>query len=211
MSAPFLSGGQRHEAHPASGVEGHDPGPADAFLARDIANGDAVALDRLISRYWNPLTSYASRILDDMALAEDVVQSVFIRTWQRRETWRPHSVKSFLYLTTRNLSLDIMRSHDARRGRERAFGTQRTSRSPTPLDVLDEREVARTVDAAIQALPDRRREAFTLVYLKNLAHAEAAEVMGVSRKTVGHHVSAALAELRETLGPLLAERSSSES
>lgn len=211
MSAPFHSRGQPPEGDAPSGREAHDDGPDDAFLARDIADGDAAALDRLISRYWIPLASYASRILDDMPLAEDVVQSVFIRVWERRESWRPRSVKASLYLTTRNLSLDFIRSREARRRRERAFGAQRAHRSPTPLDLLDEHEVARTVDAAIQALPDRRREAFTLVYLKELAYAEAAEVMGVSRKTIGHHVSAALTELRQSLDPLLAERVLSDS
>ena len=45
----------------------------DAVLVREIALGDASALDRLISRYWGPLTLYASRVVGDPTRAEEAV------------------------------------------------------------------------------------------------------------------------------------------
>lgn len=188
--------------------EGQPPqttGFDDHALAQRIATGDTNALDHLISQYWEPLTSYASRVLDDMDLAQDVVQDVFVRVWERRIGWHPHSVRAYLFRATRNLALDEMRSRNALHEREQKRGREESRRPRTPLDIYEDSQLSSVVDAALQALPVRRREAFTLVYLKKLTYAEAAEVMGVSPKTVGHHISAALVKLREKLRPLLAE------
>lgn len=141
-----------------------------------------------------------------MDLAQDVVQDVFVRVWQRRIGCRAHSVRAYLFRATRNCALDEIRSRHALHDRERQRARDESRRPPTPLDIYEERQLSSAADAALQALPVRRREAFTLAYLKRLTYTEVAEVMGVSPKTVGHHVSAALAELREKLHFLLVER-----
>lgn len=174
-----------------------------AHLALRISEDDPAALGELIDRFWVPLTSYASRILNDMTAAEDVVQEVFIRVWERRDRWQPRSVTAFLFRMARNLAVDVARSRGTRRERERTRW-QDTHRNPsTPAGVFEKQELSETVDRAIQSLPGRQREAFTLAYLENLSYIEIAEVMGISPKTVGNHISAALTQLREVLRPLL--------
>ena len=181
-------------------------GAEDSFLALAISRGEAAALEQLIGRYWEPLTSYASRVVGDMATAEDVVQKMFVALWSGRRDWSPRSVRAYLFRCTRNLALDERRSALARRRREeRSWPATRPPTSPTPDALLDETTLVEAVDRAIDLLPDRRREAFVLAYLKGLSYREVAAVMGVSTKTVGHHVSAALAELRLTLGSLAEE------
>lgn len=175
-------------------------------LVRALAAGEAGALETLISHYWGSLTSYAARIVDDAELAEDVVQRMFVALWTGRRTWSPRSVAAYLFRCTRNLALDELRSRDSRHERERGSSRADTRHPSLPDAVLAESRLAEIVDSAIQELPERRREAFVLAYLKQLTYAEVAEVMGVSTKTVGHHVSAALAELRKSLGPVVTDR-----
>lgn len=177
----------------------------DAFLARAISRGDAAALEELISRYWEPLTSYASRIVGDMAWAEDVVQHTFVGIWSDRAGWSPRSIRAYLFRSTRNRALDEIRSSRARRERERVSTADLVREPQAPDAVLDAAGIADAVDEAIQQLPERRREAFVLAYLKQMTYSEVAALMGVSTKTVGHHISAALAELRKTLGHVVAE------
>jgi RNA polymerase sigma-70 factor (ECF subfamily) len=179
--------------------------PGDAVLMREIALGDARALERLIARYWGPLTAYASRIVGDPQGAEDAVQTVFIRVWRDRRSAPPRSVRSFLFRVTRNLALDEVRSRGARSARESRISREAPTVQASPADLLELDALAGSIDRAIQRLPERRREAFTLAYLHDLSYAEVAEVMAVSPKTVGHHVSAALAELRELLVPIQRE------
>ncbi|MQA91776.1 MAG: sigma-70 family RNA polymerase sigma factor [Gemmatimonas sp.] len=200
--ASGLSQDQRVRRGSSQSARGGD----DALLARAIAQSDTSALEFLISRYWIALTSYASRMLDDMELAEDVVQRVFVSIWRERTGWSPRSVRAYLYQCTRNLALDEIRSREARRERERESGGSLIGQPPTPETAMERTAIENAVDTAIQGLSDRRREAFVLAYLKNLSYQEIATVMGISTKTVSHHVSGALADLRERLGGVMAER-----
>jgi RNA polymerase sigma-70 factor (ECF subfamily) len=201
---PEPTGTEREGAHRFEAAD-------DATLAAAISRDEALALDALISRFWVPLTTYVARIVGDMALAEDVVQRTFMGVWRDRGTWSPRSVRAFLFRSARNHALDEIRSDRARALRE--VGASRENR-PTPRqpdDVLEESRVTDAVNDAIQSLPERRREAFTLIYLKGLSYEEVSTVMGISVKTVGHHVSAALAELRESLRHVITEGSADTS
>lgn len=175
----------------------------DRFLIQAIAGGDAEALEELIARYWAPLTSYACRILDDMEAAEDIVQQTFIAIWTDRAGAAPRSVRAYLYRSVHNGSIDAIRSLRARRKRERISSDEDTRHARTPDVILAESILAGTVNSAIQCLPSRRRQAFVLAYLKNMSYDEVAMVMDISTKTVGHHVSAALSELRHTLSHII--------
>lgn len=177
----------------------------EAQLVRRVKRGDPDALDALMDAYWDPLVAYAYRILGDEQTAEDVTQETFLAIWERRAGLRPGSLSPYLFRTARNRALDEVRSREAREARERNQAKLMQAGLKTPADELEEERIGSMVDQAIHALPPRRREAFTLAYLRDLSYHEIAEIMGISPKTVGHHVSAALAELRERLRPLLRE------
>lgn len=175
------------------------PASSDAELACRVAQGDPGALEDLVGRYWTPLAAYAGRMLDDQPLGEDVVQRLFVRIWTNRHDFAPGSVKGYLFQCTRNLAIDEVRRRDSRQRREAEFGVGDRPPVRTPDAVMTNRSRRDAIDAAIQGLPARRREAFVLAYLRQLSYQEVSDIMGVSTKTVGHHVSAALAELREAL------------
>jgi RNA polymerase sigma-70 factor, ECF subfamily len=175
----------------------------DEDLARRVAQGDRAAVEALLHRYWQPLIRYASRVLDDEAGAEDVVQDAFLRVWTRRAEAITTPVRAYLYRVTRNLAIDELRRRNARTRRHLLHGHFEVAPAATPAEVLQNERLRARVNAAIQALPERRREAFTLVYLRGLSYTEVSEIMGISPKTLGNHISAALAELRVTLRPLV--------
>jgi RNA polymerase sigma-70 factor (ECF subfamily) len=194
-------------SEPACGSGEAGPSPIDStddlLLAAAISRGEARALDILITRYWTSLTTYIARIVNDMALAEDVVQRTFLGVWRDRLTWSPRSVRAYLFRAARNTAFDELRGNQARARRELGVSRDDERVATQPDAVLEETRIADAVNDAIGLLPERRREAFTLIYLKGLTYEEAASVMGISTKTIGHHVSAALAELRMTLRHLL--------
>ena len=177
---------------------------SDAELARRVGAGEIAALEDLFERYREPLIHYAYRLLGDQSGAEDVVQETFFRIWTGGLDPRRGSIRSYLHSVARNLALDEMRRRVARSRREDAHG-EMGQEPVSPARVLSQSDLGAAISAAIQALPERRREAFTLVYLRALSYAEAAEIMCVSQKTVGNHISGALATLRETLRPFMDE------
>jgi RNA polymerase sigma-70 factor (ECF subfamily) len=179
----------------------------EAALIRRLAQGDTLALQALIATYSAPLVAYASRVLDDGDSAEEIAADVFVRLWEKRASVDARALRSFLFTVARNAALDELRRRRSRNRIGRLWKRAMRAGSADPAAVLEEREVSVAVDRAIQRLPDRQREVFELAYLRQLSYREVAEVMGISWKTVGNHLSAALKELRRTLRPLLEESS----
>lgn len=181
--------------------------PADeAELARRLASGDEDALTAVAEWLWHPLAAYAYRIVEDSDTATDIVQEALVRLWEARRRERPKSLRAYLFHITRNLALDHVKTGRTRLRLLRERGESPLGRQAAPDEVLEREDVYRRVHGAIQELPLRRREVFTLVYLRGLSYAEVGEVMGISRKTVENQMTAALSQLRRVLRPLMEER-----
>ena len=179
-----------------------DAAPA-AGLLDALRAGDAAALQALVDLLWRPLLAYAGRLLRCDDAAEDVVQRAFIRLWERRDRWEAGSdARRILYTVVRHLALNQLDSDRARTRREPA---RREPPAPvaTPAQLLDERELARALDRALDDLPPRRREALVLARFHHMTHAEIAAVMGLTPRTVTNHVTTALAELEVAVGRYL--------
>jgi RNA polymerase sigma-70 factor (ECF subfamily) len=175
-----------------------------AELLAGVREGNARALQALVDLYWTPLVGFASGILRCEDAAEDVVQRAFIRFWERRDAWQPGSdPKLILYTVARNLALNQLES-DRARVRRSAPRVPLPSIA-TPAQLLEEAELVRALESAIDLLSPRRREALVLARFHHMAHAEIAEVMGLAQRTVTNHITAALAELETALRRYLAE------
>jgi len=173
-------------------------------LVDRLRAGEDEAFETLVQELWTPAVRFVLRITRDLDTAEDIVQDAFVLLYEHREDLDPtRSVRAYLYQTIRNRLIDQLRRAAVR---QHVSLLDLPMPSPaTPLRGLEGREVRESVERAVENLPDRAREAFSLAYLQDLAYREVAEVMGISPKTVGHHISAALAELRRVLAPLLPE------
>lgn len=179
----------------------------DLALMERVREGHREALRSLCERYWSPLVAYAEGIVEGRDEAKDVVQNVFIRVWQKRQDWTPTgSVSAYLYHITRNLSLNARRDLRTRKRHDESTGLKLAETPcPTPVETLEADALRAEVQAAIDVLPERRREVFVLSCFHGLKHREIAETMGISTQTVANQMSAALAELRKRLACRLAE------
>jgi RNA polymerase sigma-70 factor, ECF subfamily len=181
------------------------PAVDEAELAGRLLAGDPTALTAITEWLWEPLAAYAYRIVEDVDSARDIAQEACVRLWEGRGQASPRSVRPYLFRIVRNLALDQLKT---RRTRRRLLGQHdpgRLRRPARPDEVLESDRIAATVQRAIQALPDRRREVFVLTYLRGLSYAEVGEVLGISPKTVQNQMTSALAQLRTVLRPLLDE------
>ncbi|HLU26031.1 MAG TPA: sigma-70 family RNA polymerase sigma factor [Longimicrobiales bacterium] len=175
----------------------------DVELMHRLRGGDTAALDEALRRYWSPVVAYLLRICDESDVAEDVAQRTFLRLWERRSDWRPDgSLRGLLFRVARNIAISEYRSELARE-RAEAVNAAFAVDPPTPLALRESEELRDALDRAIEALPTRRREVFVLRCIHELSYREIAEIMGISTQTVANQLSAALATLRATLGPLL--------
>jgi len=172
--------------------------PPDEELIRRFQASDESALELLVTSYWQRLARFVEGILDEEGGADDVVQEAFIRLWMRRKELRLEgSFRAFLYTLTRNAAIDERR----RSGRRKTLWTRADppAGQPSPLAGAEASELQAVADAAIAALPPRRREVFRLGRTEGLSYKEIAEVMGLSPQTVANQMSRALTELHEAL------------
>lgn len=178
----------------------HASFPAGQLMVR-IHDGDAAALEQLMTRYWAGLVGYAARLLGCRDEATDVVQEVFVRTWERRRRWEMGgSAKSFLYRSARNLCLLQLRRRRVR-ARTAPEVRRRSRTTPTPIEEAVSGELQHALKGALGGLPERRREAFVLNRVEGMSLAAVAERMGVSKRTVSNHVYMATVELERALEP----------
>ncbi len=165
---------------------------------------DPAAFAALLKRWWRPLVQYATRIVDSGDAAEDAVQDAFVRFWERRGLWQRGTVpRVLLYTLTRNLALN-QRKQVASRLQSLASRSPSFPRPvPTPVEATEEEEFRAALEAAIQRLPERRREVLMLSRVDGLSRAEIAQVTGLAEQSVANCLALALRDLRVALRPFL--------
>ncbi len=177
-----------------------DEGHLESLMSA-IKGGSQPALGQLMDRLWPELVRYTARQLSDMELARDIVQETFIQVWERRGAWTTRgSARAYLFRIARHLVIDEKRKQGVRRRWMERQERQGSPRPATPAEELDAKLMAEALEAAVAALPKRRREIFELVVLRGLSYAEVASVMGISAQTVANQMSKALRTVRRTCG-----------
>lgn len=174
---------------------------AELELVCQVRAGDEGAFEALFRAYYARLVSFACTNLGSQAVAEEIVQEVFLQIWARRDVWVvERSVAAYLFRAVRNRISNVRRSLRL----ETAYGedvTRHTDpRAAAPSDArLREEEIGVALAQALVRLPERPRQVFLLNRRQHLSYAEIADVLGISVKTVEMHMGRALAQLRTSL------------
>ncbi len=183
-------------------TEGHeDTAARDELLDAE----DVEAFKRLFDTHFEPLYRYALRYLRSAEEARDVVHDVFLQVWRHRERiGLERDLRTYLYATTRNHAIDrLKRRKVENRFRERREEAVEQADSDAESE-LETRELAATIQRAIDTLPPRQREVLRLRWQQHLTYDEIAKALNISPKTVAIHLSRGLQHLREAL-PGIAE------
>ena len=170
----------------------------DAELLQAIAGGDRAAFDRLSRRHLDRAYGVALRMTGSRADAQDVVQDVFLRLWQRPDAWRPGQAQfsTWLYRVVVNRCLDLKRRP---RGTDLDSVEEPQDPDANAEDSLLDAERSRALDSAVNQLPERQKAAIVLTYTAGLRNAEAASAMDISVKAFEALLVRAKRELRDFL------------
>ena len=162
------------------------------FLQQD--NPDA--LEYLIRVYFPVVCSYANKIIDNWAEAEDIAEELFIKLWERRNTIKNfNEIKGFLYTAARNASLNLLRGRNREKKRHLEFVQNQDA---DPGEFIYE-EMLAEIRKAMQTLPEKMREIFILSYYKKMSNAEIAVHLNLSNQTVRNQKTKAIAVLKALL------------
>jgi len=169
---------------------------------RQAATGekDRRAFEELFKSYFVPLISFSKRILLSEDDAREVVHQVFINLWEKwNETDHTTSLKSYLFTSVRNRSLNVIRDR-------KKFTSEEVPEQTGEWDVsalLEAMELEEKIRGAIAVLPGKCREIFELNRFDGLRYNEIANRLGISVKTVENQMSKALKILRDQLAKYL--------
>jgi RNA polymerase sigma-70 factor (ECF subfamily) len=175
--------------------------------------GDRAAFATLYERTSAHLLGVVMRIQRDRALAEDILQEVYVNVWRAAQSFDAAQSQPLTWLTSvaRNRAIDSLRRAQA----QPALKTNITTTSnddeetdvydtvaddaPGPLDLLSRASDARALSACMQGLSAQQRQSVALAFFDGLSHAEVAEAMRQPLGTVKSWVRRALMSLKSCL------------
>lgn len=191
----------------------------DAALVERAKRGDTRAFEMLVVKYRRRIERLIGRMVRDTDLVQDVAQESFIRAYRALPQFRGESAfYTWLYRIAVNtakktlleLKRDLLVTESARIGRDDDDETSRLENELTdaasPDAVLASKEIAATVNAAINGLSDELRQAVTLREIEGLSYEEIADVMNCPIGTVRSRIFRAREAIALKLRPLLGTR-----
>ena len=171
---------------------------SDNEIISEFRNGK---LDSFYKMVYPGMRMFAIKYLgdDNSFLAEDCVQNVIFKSWERRKDFDSlNSLKSFMYTLIKNEAINLFRKQNTHYKysdlqRDEAFFK----------DALVEQEVKTHLYNSINELPEKYRRVFELSFIYGLKNIEIAEILGLSDSSVKKHKAEALRLLKNKLEPVL--------
>ncbi|HEX9396880.1 MAG TPA: RNA polymerase sigma factor RpoE [Burkholderiales bacterium] len=185
----------------------------DRQLVERAQRGDKQAFGLLVQKYQRKLGRLLSRFIRDPAEVEDVAQEAFVKAYRALPAFRGDSA---FYTWLYRIGINTAKNHLVALGRRAPTSTEVEAEEAegfdegeqlrdinTPESVLLSNEIARTVNATIEKLPEELRRAIQMRELEGMSYEDIAQAMGCPIGTVRSRIYRAREAISEQLRPLL--------
>lgn len=168
---------------------------------------DRASINGLFRDHYPNLKAYACLFVD-VATAEDIVQDLFIYVWENRDDIAIHtSITSYLFKASyarclNHLSRQKMLDQKHRQIEDELRNFEVGFLDPDKNEIIRKlymNELRSDIDRAVESLPQKCREVFTLSYIMDMKNQEISKFLDISVSTVEKHITHALKVLRELL------------
>lgn len=154
-----------------------------------LKNGDVVAFEEIYNQYRSKIYSYALKLCKSTVIAEEIVQEVFIKIWQKRDQLNPE-LHFGAYL--KKIVLNDVLNHLKKVAREKTLQDELfsylSSLKNSSEEKLLEKELLKTYEEAIAQLPPQKKIIYQLSRNEELTHDEIAKKLNISKNTVKNHM-----------------------
>ena len=169
-----------------------------------LKEGSVDAFNLCYDLYYRPLCSFANFLVKQPAIAEELIQIIFLELWMNRENLPEHSsLKAFLLTATKHDCLDYLKH---KKIEEKYVGNYLKTTHEDYEDIFHEliaRDLQKSLDMAINKLPTQCRAVFLMSRFKYMPYKEIAAELKISVKTVENQIGKALRIVRKELDPFL--------
>ena len=165
-----------------------------------LAQRDEAAFEQMFKTHFKRLHAYAFTILRDEIQAEEMVQQVFFKLWERNENLSLiGSVSSYLYRAVHNESLNYIKHQKVRSNHQLNVAYSMKNEVEHPAKKIMAGELEKKIHSALNELPEQCRTIFQMSRFDEMKYREIADKLGISIKTVESQMSKALRLLRVKL------------
>jgi RNA polymerase sigma-70 factor (family 1) len=178
----------------------------DQSILLRMQQDDESALELLFKTYYAQLCRFARNMLKDKEQAQDMVQDVFMKVWDKRTQINiTTSFKAYLYMAVRNHCLNAMKVNDRKYWMEDGMEDDIRIAEDQMISQLSAKALGEKIGSVVEKLPAKCKLTFQLSRFEDMSYKEIAETMNVSVKTVENQMGKALAYLRGNLAPYIKE------
>lgn len=162
-----------------------------------LREGSESAFELVFKEYFKRLHAYALSFIKDSEMAEEIVQNVFCRIWEKREKLDPEgSLKSYLYRAVHNETLNCLKHYRIREQYEQYYTERMSMEYDQGGKKTEARELQKHIEKAMAELPAQCRIIFHLSRFEHLKYQQIAGQLGISVKTVENQMGKALKLMR---------------
>lgn len=165
---------------------------------------DDEVFEQLFKMHFKALHAYAITILKDEDAAEEIVQGIFLKFWEKRELLSIQtSVKAYLYKCVYHDSLNFLK-HEKIKTKYQDFATYTMNSLNEPASSkVETTELEKQIRLALNELPEQCRTIFQMSRFEELKYREIADQLGLSVKTIENQMGKALKIMRLKLADFL--------
>ena len=161
----------------------------DERLIGRFRRGDMDAFRKIYDSYSQALFRFANSYLKDSFEAEEIVQDVFLKVWEKREDVDVQkSLKSYLYRITVNKVFNELKHRVVKQKYEKHAQNLDQVTGETPESSIQFQELNKKLDILLTKLPEQQRTIFIMSRWKGLTNAEIAEQLNLSIRTVENQI-----------------------
>jgi RNA polymerase sigma-70 factor (ECF subfamily) len=153
--------------------------------------------ENVFSQWYEPVRNFLYYKSGDIQVAEDIVQDVFMKVWEKKEGIRLETVKSLLYKIANNLFLNRLEHQKVL--------LKFIPANPVNIEIagpdfeLEMKEFDKKLQSALSGLDEKQRTVFLMNRVDGLTYVQIAEILGLSVKGIEKRMEKALAFLKKRI------------
>lgn len=178
-----------------------------ADYIRSFQNGEEKGFNFFFRQYYAALSYYSFQIIKDKADAEEIASEALMKIWERRSNFdNLPAIRSFLYTTTRNASLNYLRSQERSEQRLKIVEYVSDKKEKDAFERMAETETYREIFIALNSLPPQCRKIFSMLFIEGKEYQQIADELNLTVATIRSQKARAIVLIKQRLAlcwPLL--------